>query len=118
MGPRFPEENTMNITIVEDGNTLDLTNHPGIIIIHRWGWTLIWDRGGMIRRVPRAILADAVRLMRNRLNAPARHRNKGEPITISWQTVNPRAYEQLGRSRRLPAHHLRMQDLLPPTPFD
>lgn len=106
------------VRIQSDDEELDLTRHPGVVILARWGWTLEWDREGEVRRVPKAYVLDAARQIENRLNAPKRYHATMPPITISWEAVSPQAYEN--RSQALLQRSLRrmQQDPSRATPFD
>lgn len=78
----------MKITIKEEGPVLDLTSHPGIIILDRWRGVLYWDRAGMVRRIPKAVLADAAMRMWDRLNAPSRWVVAAAPIVVEWDRLS------------------------------
>jgi len=106
------------IRIQSDSEELDLTRHPGVVILVRWGWTLEWDREGEIRRVPKAYLLDAARQIENRLNAPRRYHATMPPITIPWSAVNPRAYESPSQASLRRSLHRMQQDPSRATPSD
>jgi len=107
------------LTLAESGDTLDLTGRYEELaaLIEQHG-DLVWDREGVRRRVPRALVRDAARILRDRLNAPVRTVATLPPVTVAWSAVSPGSAEP-GSSDRLLAFLLRrLTDPSSPTPSD
>lgn len=106
------------LRMYHDGETLDVTGNRDLITLDSFDGVLEWENNGEVRRVPSAVLGDVARQLWNHERVPERYQNVLPAVVISWESVNPRAYEHPPESKSPSSLPRWLRDLLQSTGFD